>query len=162
MQLVLQSLQVHATTLFLICKYMQLVENCVFSLSLAGCTEIDTVFSLSLAGCSEMTGLQGKKGQGPQGTQKDLITRDSLKEAIRRIHAMGRRLLLHRTDSTASPADAFGANGAELPGVARSRPEAPETSPSVLALIWPVLPVVSANNLRTLSVIPWDALTRQT
>ena len=81
--------------LFLISKYMQLVEKCVFSLSLPGCTEIDTVFSLSLAGCSEMSGLQGKKGQGPQGTQKDLITRDSLKGAIRRIHAMGRRLLLH-------------------------------------------------------------------
>ena len=81
--------------LFLISKYMQLVEKCVFSLSLPGCTEIDTVFSLSLAGCSEMTGLQGKKGQGPQGTQKDLIKRDSLKGAIRRIHAMGRRLLLH-------------------------------------------------------------------
>ena len=56
--------------MFLISKYMQLVEKRVFSLSLAGCSEIDTVFSLSLAGCTETRAPKGRKARDRREPKK--------------------------------------------------------------------------------------------
>ena len=83
--------------LFRISKYMQLVLKRVLPASPFR-PLWDNVFSLCLSARSETRAPRVKGGQrkkDPQGPQKDLIKQESFKGAIRRIHAMERRIFLH-------------------------------------------------------------------